>query len=282
MLISLDDGYRCNVEEVGAGFPVIVLHGGGMDHTMFRPYLDSLGEEFRILYADQRGQGRSDRADPEGLSLDVFAADVDRLAEVLGLDAFALLGHSFGAFVTTKHAIEHGTATAYVISGGAEATDALLADVDESLVALGEAGSAIAASWDDEKTVQTDDELRQLLRVQMPFHFHGEPPAGYGEQTRGSADVVRHFARVGWGNFDFRPQLHAIRRPTLVIVGEHDRTTTLRAARVLHGSIPDSELVVIPAAGHMSFVEQPTEYIATVRQFLLDATGEKPTSDEDL
>jgi len=277
MLISLEDGYRCNVEEVGAGFPLIVLHGGGMDHAMFRPYLDSLGGEFRVLYADQRGQGCSDRVDPAGLSLDVFAADVDRLAEALGLDAFALLGHSFGAFITTKHAIEHSTASAYVISGGSEATDSLLADVEESLVAMGEAGSAIARSWDDEKTVQNDDELRQLLRVQLPFHFYGEPPAGYGEQTRGSADVVRHFARVGWGDFDFRSQLHAIRRPTLVVVGEHDRTTTLRAARVLHDGISGSELVVIPDAGHMSFVEQPSEYLAAVREFLLDATGDGPT-----
>src|SRR4051812_28669786 len=49
MLVTLPDGCNLNVEEVGSGFPLIVLHGGpGLDHSMFRPYLDSLGDEFRL------------------------------------------------------------------------------------------------------------------------------------------------------------------------------------------------------------------------------------------
>src|ERR687887_2251976 len=101
MEVELRDGYKMFVEELGAGFPVIVLHGGpGLDHQMFRPYLDRLADEFRLIYVDERGQGRSERVDPATLSLEVFARDVDRLAEALGLDAFALLGHSFGAIIT--------------------------------------------------------------------------------------------------------------------------------------------------------------------------------------
>ena len=102
MLVTLGDGYRMAIEEVGAGLPLIVLHGGpGMDHTGFRPYLDPLGEDFRVLYVDERGQGRSDRTEPALLSLDVFARDVDLLAEALGLEHYALLGHSFGAIIAT-------------------------------------------------------------------------------------------------------------------------------------------------------------------------------------
>ena len=269
MLVTLPDGYRLNIEEIGSGFPVIVLHGGpGMDHQMFRPYLDPLGEDFRVLYVDERGQGRSDRVDPERLSLGVFARDVDLLAEALELDAFALLGHSFGAIIATNHAIEHGTAAAYVISGGADESEAMLADVKESLAAMGEAGKPIEASWEDEKTVETEEQLTELLRAQMPFHFHGEPPQGYGEETVGTPDVLRHFANAGYGDFDYRPRLAEITRPTLVIVGAHDRTTTPRAARVLHEGIDGSELVVVPAAGHMSFVEQPQLYLDAVRRFL--------------
>src|ERR687883_1726554 len=133
-----------NVEEVGAGFPLVVLHGGpGLDHSTFRPWLDPLGDEFRLLYVDERGQGQSERVDPETLSLEVFARDVDLLAEALGLERFALLGHSFGAIVTTWHAIELGTAAAYVISGGGDSSDALMNDVGASLEALGEAGEEI-------------------------------------------------------------------------------------------------------------------------------------------
>ena len=272
MQVRLPDGYNLNVEEVGSGFPLIVLHGGpGMDHSMFRPYLDPLGDDYRVLYVDERGQGRSERVDPATLSLEVFARDVDLLAEALGLDEFALYGHSFGAIIATWHATELGTAAAYVISGGGDESAELMKDVEASLEAMGEAGKAIAASWEDEQTVQTEEELLALSRTQMPFHFHGEPPPGYGDDTVGSPEVLRHFASAGYGDFDYRPKLAAVDKPTLVIVGEHDRTTTPRAARVLHAGIPGSKLVIVADAGHMSFVEQTEPYLVRVREFLAGA-----------
>jgi proline iminopeptidase len=238
---------------------------------MFRPYLDPLGDDYRLLYVDERGQGRSERVDPATLSLEVFARDVDLLAETLGLDEFALLGHSFGAILATWHATELGTAAAYVLSGGGDESAELMKDVEASLEAMGEAGAAIAASWEDEQTVQTQEELLQLCRTQMPFHFHGEPPPGYGDDTVGSPEVLRHFASAGYGDFDYRPKLAAVDKPTLVIVGEHDRTTTPRAARVLHAGIPGSKLVIVADAGHMSFVEQTEPYLVQVREFLAGA-----------
>jgi hypothetical protein len=43
VIVALRDGYRPFVEEVGDGFPLVVLHGvPGVDQTMFRPYLDPL------------------------------------------------------------------------------------------------------------------------------------------------------------------------------------------------------------------------------------------------
>jgi proline iminopeptidase len=272
--VTLSDGYRMFVEELGSRFPLIVLHGGpGLDHGMFRPYLDALADEFRVVYVDERGQGRSDRVDPQTLTLDVLARDVDLLADALGLERFAVLGHSFGAIIATQHAIEHGTADAYVISGGADSSDALMADVTARLESLGDDGAAIADSWEREKTVQTDDEVRELLEAQMPFHFHKPPPPGYYRDFAPSPEVLRHFASVGYGDFDYRTNLGRVAKPTLVIVGEYDHTTTPRAARVLHEGISGSELRIVPEAGHMSFVEQPGDYLAAVRTFLGSATA---------
>jgi pimeloyl-ACP methyl ester carboxylesterase len=274
--ITLPDGYKMFVEEVGdrQAPALIVLHGGpGLDHTMFRPYLDPLADEFRLLYVDERGQGRSERVDPETLSLEVFARDVDLLTEALELEEFMLLGHSFGAIIATWHATELGTAAAYVISGGGDTSEALLADVDASLEQMGESGGPIAASWEHEKTVQTEEELKELLRVQMPFHFHGEPPRDAFEDTLGTPAVLRHFAKVGYGDFDYTPKLGEVRKPTLVIVGEHDRTTSPRAARVLHEGIQGSELHVVAGAGHMSFIEKPDHYLPAVRAFLRKRAG---------
>lgn len=272
--VRLDDGVDIFVHELGEGFPLFVLHGGpGLDHSMFRPYLDPLGDEFRLLYVDGRGQGRSERVDPETLSLEVFARDVDLLAEALGLDRFALLGHSFGAIVATKHATELGTAAGYVISGGVDSSDALDEDVNASFEALDENREAIEASWEQEKTVRTEEELKELLRRQMPFHFAGDPPPGYGDDIVGTPDVLRHFANIGYGNFDYVPSLERVSKPTLVIVGEQDRTTTARAARVLHEGISGSELVVLPGVGHMSFVEAPEPYVEAVSAFLRKAAA---------
>jgi pimeloyl-ACP methyl ester carboxylesterase len=73
---------------------------------------------------------------------------------------------------------------------------------------------------------------------------------------------------VGYGDFDYTPDLRRVAKPTLVVVGGQDRTTTPRAARVLHEGIPGSELVGVPGVGHMSMVEAPGPYVDAVRSFL--------------
>jgi len=268
--VRLADGYSLFVEDLGGnGLPLVVLHGGpGLDHTHLRPWLDPLGDDFRVIYVDERGQGRSERVDPATLSLDVFARDVDLLAEALELTRFALLGHSFGAIITTKHAIDLGTADGYVISGGADSSGALMADVEASLGAMGEAGKPIAESWEWEKTVQTPEECAELMRVQAPFHFHGPPPAGFAGNTVYVPDVLRHFANEGYGDFDYVPQLGRVSKPTLVVVGAEDRTTTPRASQVLRDGIGGSELIVLEAAGHMAMIEAQDAYLRGVREFL--------------
>lgn len=272
MRVRLADGVSLFVSELGDGFPLFVLHGGpGFDHSMFRPWLDPLADEFRLLYVDERGQGRSDRLDPATLSLEVFAHDVDLLAEALGLDGFALLGHSFGAIIATTHAVELGTAAAYVISAGSDSSEALGADVQASLASMGEGAEAIAASWEAEKSARTNEDVLALWRAQMPMHFAGDPPAGFGDETVCSPEVLRHFANAGYGGFDFVPYLHHVGRPTLLIVGEHDQVTPPRAARVLHEGIAGSVLAVVPAAGHMSYVEASQAYLSRVRAFLREA-----------
>ena len=267
--VRLADGYTLFVEPVGDdGLPLIVLHGGpGLDHTHFRPWLDPLAEDFRVLYVDERGQGRSERVDPATLSLEVFARDVDLLAEALGLDRFALLGHSFGAIITTWHAINLGTADAYVISGGGDSSENLMADVEASLGAMGEAGKPIAESWEWEHTVETPEDCAELMRVQAPFHFHGPPSTDFAD-TVYVPEVLRHFPAAGYGDFDYTPDLGKVTKPTLVIVGAHDRVTTPRANRVLHEGIAGSEYAELDGAGHMSMIEAQDAYLGHVRGFL--------------
>src|SRR5437660_10393416 len=119
-LVDIGDT-RLYVEERGQGsLPLLVLHGGpGMDHTMFGSYLDELGDACRLLYVDQRAQGRSDPCDKESWTLPQHAADVTALAAALGLDRYAVLGHSYGAFVALQHAVDYsGQPAASIVSAG--------------------------------------------------------------------------------------------------------------------------------------------------------------------
>lgn len=71
----------CSSVERGQGLPSLILHGGpGMDHHMFGGYLDPLAERYRLIYVDQRSQGKSDRAPQETWTIRQMAADVVALA----------------------------------------------------------------------------------------------------------------------------------------------------------------------------------------------------------
>src|ERR1700746_2565894 len=157
--VRLEDGTGLNVVEVGSGLPMILLHGGpGLDHHELHPWLDSLsGSGVRLIYVDMRGQGLSERVDPNTLSISGFAQDVDRLARALELDRYVLYGHSFGAIVALCHALERGTAGHYVISSGAASPEALMADIEREIERLEPAAmrEQITRSWAAEPTVST-------------------------------------------------------------------------------------------------------------------------------
>ena len=66
------DGIRIFYQTAGSkeNYPLILLHGGpGLDHTEMSPWLDSLRDDFYLIYLDERGQGRSEPVDPSTLSL---------------------------------------------------------------------------------------------------------------------------------------------------------------------------------------------------------------------
>jgi pimeloyl-ACP methyl ester carboxylesterase len=69
-------------------------------------------------------------------------------------------------------------------------------------------------------------------------------------------------------------RLPEVRSPALVLVGEEDRAQPPHRSREIAHAIPGAELVVIPEAGHLSALEQPGAFTATVLDFL---AGIQPT-----
>lgn len=293
--VALSDGGELHVERIGRGHPLIMLHGGpGLDHHEFRPWLDPLADRgFELILVDMRGQGESPRVDPQTLSIQTFSHDVDRLAEALGLDNFGLLGHSFGAIVALSHALERGTAGHYVISDGVASTEALMADVEREIERFEPASmrDQIRRSWDQEASVATVEQVRDLMASQWPFHFW-EMGDAYSQfmlrdETVYSPEVLAHFARTGYGDFDWTDHLRWIRRPMLVLCGRYDRTCTLARSEEIHREVEGSTLIVIEKAAHMPHVEQPKAYIDAIRGWFIeqgvlpDPTAQAPAPEPD-
>ncbi len=268
---------RLFIVERGAGVPILVLHGGpGMDHRMFGDYLDPLSQRYRLMLVDQRSQGRSDPTPPATWSLNQMARDVTNLARALGLQQYAVLGHSYGAFVALQHAVDFpGSAAATIVSSGIPSAR-FLDHVERSLQAFQPEAlrEQVTSSWARERDVATPEEVAALLHAQLPFHFaNPEDPkiAEYEARTRGarnSPQVLQYFARQDYGGIEVEDRLHTIPQPVLVLAGRYDRACSVAAAETIARGVPAARLVVFEQSGHMTFVEENERYIAVVAEFL--------------
>jgi proline iminopeptidase len=282
MLIDVGDT-RLHVTERGEGeLALFVLHGGpGLDHTMFGSYLDALGDRCRLLLVDERGTGRSEPAPHETWGLAHHAADVEAMAGALGLERYAVLGHSYGAFIALQHAADFpGIPAATVVSSGIP--DArFLAHVEDELAAFEpvELREQVRSSWAREAQARTQEDVASLLSDQLPFHFADPRDPRIDDMRAAMAgavygpDVLRAAATDDYGAIAVEDRLADVTHPVLVLAGRHDRTCPVAAAEAMAAGLPDAELVVFEHSGHMTFVEENDAYLAGVRDFLERRAG---------
>jgi proline iminopeptidase len=277
MLVDVGDT-RLHVAERGSGeLALFVLHGGpGLDHTMLGSYLDPLGDLCRLLLVDERATGRSEPSAPETWTIERQAADVEALAAAMGLDRYAVLGHSYGAFLALQHAVDFpGRPAATIVSSGLP--DArYLEGVQRELEAFEpvELREQVTSSWAREAEAQTQEEVASLLADQMPFHFADPRDPRIDDLAAAMSDavygpeVLRAAATGDYGHIAVEDRLGEVTHPVLVLAGRHDRTCSVVAAEAMAAGLPDSELVVFERSGHMTFVEENEAYLAAVRGFL--------------
>lgn len=275
-LVAIDDT-KLFVETRGEGYPLLVLHGGpGVDHNVFADYLDPLTDEFRLLLVDLRACGLSESSPPHTWTLERHAQDVIMLARALGLERYAVLGHSFGAFVALQNAVDFpGMAAQTIVCAGVGSMRWLDA-VEKNLAAFEpvELREQVTASWAREPEVETQEGFAQLMREQFPFHFADplDPRIEeYLERSSGmvyAPEVLRRSSAEGYGGIELEDRLQDVAAPTLVLAGRYDRTCVVQAAEVMAQGIAESELVVFEHSGHMMFVEEQDLFVAVVRSFL--------------
>lgn len=273
-LMELGDTALHVVRRGDGPLDLLVLHGGpGLDHTEFGPTLDPLADVCTLWLVDQRGQGRSAPADPATVTVERLAGDVGALAGALGLGRYAVLGHSFGAFVALRHAVDAPAGPALTILSGGLPHEGWLARVDGELAAFEpeELRAQVTASWDREGDARTPEDVRSIMADQMAFHF-ADPrdpriatALGWMEAGRFSPGVLRAAARGLTGEIGAAGRLGEIAHPVALIAGRHDRTCPVGAHEELAAEIPGAQLTVLERSGHFGFLEEPEAFLGAVR-----------------
>lgn len=106
--VDLSTGVTLNVAIEGPedGEPIIFLHGFPESHRTWRHQIGALKDRYRCIAPDQRGFAKSEK--PEGVenyTVDKLFADIDALADALGIDRFTLAGHDWGGGIAWGYAM---------------------------------------------------------------------------------------------------------------------------------------------------------------------------------
>ena len=235
--------------------PAVLLHALGTDRRIWLYQVPAFCARVPTLLVDLRGHGRSSAPAAEWTIADM-AHDVVRLLRHLGVERAHLIGLSLGGMVAQQFALDYPYATASLV----------LAD---TVGGMPEAFQATA---------------REQLRF---IETHTMAEVATTRITRGFTDdvnplMLRHlietvalndkatYERAARAAFGFTPRgrLEDIVAPTLIVVGEGDRTFPLPMMEELAQRIRGARLVRIPGAGHISNMERPQEFNRAVLDFL--------------
>jgi proline iminopeptidase len=260
--------------DVGRGQPIIVLHGGpDFDHEYLLPDLDRLADEFRLIYYDQRGRGRSaDGVRPEDVTLASDVEDVDKVRQHFKLPSAALLGHSWGAVLALEYALRHpASVSRLILMNPAPASASDVAVLRKSYLAQ------LGADMDRQRAImagaayQEGDPEAVIARYRIHFTHALARPQDYEKLmarmrdafiSQGKAGIVKARAVEDrlmadtWNvpTYDLLPRLSALRIPTVVIWGDHD-FIPLEISSHIARAIPDARLITLKDCGHFAYLE---------------------------
>jgi pimeloyl-ACP methyl ester carboxylesterase len=224
---------------------------------VWQPQLAALADEFTVVAWDEPGTGRF--ADvPADFGLADYANCLAALIEALALGPAHVAGLSWGGTVALELYRHHPGLVATLIFIDAYA--GWKGSLPEQEVRARVAGARQMLAAPAEEFDPT-----------LPGLFAGDPPAEFVPLLEEIAAAVRpHSLRTQlfvMAEADQRDLLPRIGVPTLLIWGELDARSPLTVARQFEQAIPDTKLVVIPGAGHVSNLEQPEQFNEAVREF---------------
>ena len=271
------------VDVIGQGYPLVLMHGGpSLDHWSLMPFRQCAGQ-FTLIFYDHRCNGRSAGAPVSSMTLENLTADAEALRQELGIERWAVLGHSFGGHVALEYALRYPASLSHLV---------LLDTGGDAHWARQNAPDVLASRGYSPKKVELvrrwftgeftpHEYVPMAMRIAGAYSHHstlrltvrGALEGGWRTRYRPQAFIFagRHLLK-DWTVMD---RLGQITVPTLVLAGRDDFIFPPECQRELAAGIPHARLQIIDRAGHNPHAEQTAEVMAAVRHFL---SADAPTA----
>ncbi len=238
----------------------LFIHGAGLDHTVWALQSRWLAfHGWNVLALDLPGHGRSQG--PPLPTIAAMAAWVAAVVEAAGAKSAALIGHSMGALIALEAAARFPGRVGSLVLIAPAAAMAVHPDLLAASAANDHAAIDMVNLWGHGYTaglggsrapgVWMVGAAERILEKAAPGVLHNDLQAcnAYREGLAAAAHVAA---------------------PTLLICGERDQMTPLKAGRALAAGIAGAAVVALKGAGHMLLAERPYEVQdAVARHFAL-------------
>lgn len=245
------DNFQMYFEVHGDGPPVVMAHGAGGTHMSWWQQVPVLSPKFKCVTIDHRTYGFS-RDVQGGPGRRAFVSDLAGLLDHLGIQKTALIGQSMGGTTVLGFASAHPDRVSALIM-----SDTTGGYMNPEMTELRRKLGGGPASLD--RAFALDFAKREPARAflyreisSLTTAYNPPPPAANGTPAPPT---------------DIGPVL-AKKIPVLFIVGEQDQLIAPPIIEAMHKSMPSSQLVKVPGAGHSVYWEKPDEYNRIVMDFL--------------
>ncbi len=252
------DGARLRFRDAGSGPAVLMVHGWTLDLEMWEPQVQALRKAFRVVRLDRRGFGLS--SGRPSVVQDI--ADIGALCDHLAIGRVALVGMSQGVRAAMGFALSAAHRVSCLILDGPPGHDRnpLQAEDDVPLshyraVVRARGMSAFRREWSAHPLLSlrtADPRMHEILNA-MIMRYPGN------DLVESQAAVAAPAGSTAIGSLNV---------PVLVITGDLDLPSRTQAAKTLAEQLSRAERAVIPAAGHLSNLDNPQNYNTALRAFL--------------
>ena len=243
---------------------ILFLHGWPGNHNLFEYQFDKLPQlGFRCIGIDTRGFGKSDKPFQE-YDYDTLSDDVMGVVETLGLRDFTLAGHSTGGAIAVRYMGRH--------NGYGVKKLVLIAAAAPSLIKRPNFPYGI----DQERVLEiingTYNDRPQMLREFGDMFFFKHTSQAFSDWffqlgLQASGWATAEIAKT-WIKEVLFDDMKAIKVPTLIIHGIHDKVVPFKLGEIQHKMIPNSVIVPLQFSGHGSFYDQKDEFNDILVRFI--------------